>query len=107
MSSKMTQATQSAALAIKLAPEEKIAEYLAQCPEEKFNVEHQRKLKDFTLDLAEENLITALSVDGNSAWSQLYSSTSSTMSCQVGKEKMGVAQAAALLASPEDAERRA
>jgi len=39
MSSKMTQATQSAALAIKLAPEEKIVEYLAQCPEEKFNVE--------------------------------------------------------------------
>ena len=83
MSSKMTQATQSASLAVKLAPEKKIAEYLAQCPEEAFNVEHQRKLKDLTLPLAEENLITALSVDGNSAWSQLYTSISSTMSCQV------------------------
>ena len=106
MSSKMTQATQSAALAIKLAPYEKIAEYLAQCPEESFNVEHNRKLKDFTLDLAEENLITALSVDGNSAWSQLYNSISSTMSCQVGDKKLGVAQAAALLASPDGDERR-
>lgn len=101
MSSKMTQATQSAALAIKLAPDVKISEYLAQCPEEMFNVKHQRKLKDFTLSLAEENLITALSVDGNSAWSQLYTSISSTMSCKVGDKTMGVAQAAALLASPD------
>jgi len=106
MSSKMTQATQSASLAIKLAPDSKIAEYLTKCPEESFNVEHQRKLKDYTLSLTEENLITALSVDGNSAWSQLYTSISSTMSCQVGDKKMGVAQAASLLASPESSERR-
>ena len=76
ISSKMTQATQSASLAIKLAPDSKIAEFLRECPEEKFNVEHQRKMRDFTLTLAEENLITALSVDGNSAWSQLYNSIS-------------------------------
>ena len=76
ISSKMTQATQSASLAIKLAPDAKIAEFLSECPEEKFNVEHRRKMRDFTLTLAEENLITALSVDGNSAWSQLYNSIS-------------------------------
>ncbi len=107
MSSKLTQATQSASLAIKLAPDDKVAAYLAQCPEETFNVEHQRKLRDFTLSLAEENLITALSVDGNSAWSQLYTSISSTMTCQVADKHLGVAQAAALLASPDAAERRA
>jgi oligoendopeptidase F len=101
----MTQATQSASLAIKLAPDTKISEYLAKCPEESFNVEHQRKLKDFTLSLAEENLITAMSVDGNSAWSQLYTSISSTMSCDVGGQNMGVAQAASLLASPSSEER--
>ena len=39
------QATQSASLALKLISEEQVAVYLAACPEERFNVEHQRKLR--------------------------------------------------------------
>lgn len=41
-----------------------VKEYLAALPAETFGVMHSRKQKDFTLSLAEENLITALSVDG-------------------------------------------
>ena len=107
MSSKLTQASQPASLAVKLAPEDKITAFLEQCPEESFAVSHQRKLKDLTLSLAEEKLMTALSVDGNGAWSQLYNSISSTMTCDVGDQKMGVAAAAAMLASPDGAKRKA
>jgi oligoendopeptidase F len=77
--SKLTQATQPIALALKLISDDKVQEFLAACPEETFNVAHQRKLKDFTLSLDEENLVTAMSVDGHGAWSQLYTSLSSTL----------------------------
>uniref|UniRef100_A0A7S1H7V7 Peptidase M3A/M3B catalytic domain-containing protein n=1 Tax=Hemiselmis andersenii TaxID=464988 RepID=A0A7S1H7V7_HEMAN len=105
LSSSLTQASQPAALALRLCPDSVAEAYIKEVPSERFSVEHSRKLKDQTLSLPEENLITALSVDGLSSWNQLHSSIAATMECDVGGEKMGVAKAAALLADP-DAETR-
>ena len=105
LSSRMTQAIQPASLALKLLPDAAVDRYIQRLPEEAFGVSHQRKLRDQTLSLAEENLLTALTVDGHQAWSQLYSSISSTLTVTVGSDAMGAAQAAAVL-SGSDAERR-
>lgn len=45
LSSALTQAAQSASLALKLVPDTVIATYLEELPDEKFNVEHERKLR--------------------------------------------------------------
>ena len=106
LSSKMTQAVQPASLALKLLPDNAVERYVQRLPEEAFGVSHQRKLRDQTLSLAEENLLTALTVDGHQAWSQLHSSISSTLTVSVGSDSMGSAQAAALLSGPDPARRR-
>ncbi|EKX41926.1 hypothetical protein GUITHDRAFT_95868 [Guillardia theta CCMP2712] len=105
LSAKLGQAAQPLSIALKLIPEDKVEKYLKELPHEEFSVRHQRKLRDFTLSLEEENLITALGVDGHSSWSQMYNTISSTLTCQVGDKSMGVAQAAALLSSPDRSER--
>eukprot|EP00960_Hanusia_phi_P041654 755100-Hanusia_phi.AAC.7 len=105
ISAKLGQAAQPLSIALKLIPEEKVEQYLKELPHEEFSVKHQRKLRDFTLSLEEENLITALGVDGHSSWSQMYNTISSTLTCKVGDKSMGVAQAAALLSSPDRSER--
>lgn len=55
----------------------------------------------------EENLLTALSVDGHSSWGQLYTTLSSSAQCEINGAKMGVAKAAGLLSSADRSERRA
>lgn len=107
LSSALTQAAQSASLALKLVPDTVIATYLEELPDEKFNVEHERKLRDLSLSLAEENLITALSVNGHSSWGKLYSTLGATIECDVNGKRLGIAQTAALLSSGDGEERRA
>ena len=72
----------------------------------RFEVEHSRKRRHELLDLAEENLVTALGQDGIHAWGRLYDRLAGTIACDVevgGRiETMGVAQAAGLLQKPDD-----
>jgi len=107
LSSKLSQAVQPHSMVLRLAPEALVQQYLEQVPEEAFAVEHARRLKDLTLSLEEENLVTALGVDGHSAWGQLYNSISAALSCDVDGEKMGVAKAAGMLSNPDRSKRLA
>ena len=72
----------------------------------RFEVEHSRKRRHELLDLAEENLVTALGQDGIHAWGRLYDRLAGTIACDVevgGRiETMGVAQAAGLMQKPDD-----
>eukprot|EP00238_Polyblepharides_amylifera_P008418 CAMPEP_0196592824 /NCGR_PEP_ID=MMETSP1081-20130531/73902_1 /TAXON_ID=36882 /ORGANISM="Pyramimonas amylifera, Strain CCMP720" /LENGTH=692 /DNA_ID=CAMNT_0041916629 /DNA_START=117 /DNA_END=2195 /DNA_ORIENTATION=- len=106
LSSKLEQAIQPHTLMLRLAPHSAIQDYLTQVPAESFLVQHARKLRDTTLSLAEENIITALSLDGHSAWGHLYDAISSTLKCEVGGEVVGVAKAAGLLNSADEKVRR-
>jgi hypothetical protein len=76
ISSTLTQQVQPVSLALKLISDDKVNQFLAAMPSERFAVMHSRKQKDFTLSLAEENLVTALSVDGLNAWNQMHSAIS-------------------------------
>ena len=73
---------------------------------ESFSIHQERKLKDHRLSINEEKLLTSLGVSGLTAWGDLYSEISSSLSCTVEigdiKQTMGMAQAAALLSDSDD-----
>jgi oligoendopeptidase F len=77
----------------------------------KFFWQQERLQKDLQLSEKEENLLTALSSSGHSAWGEMYSAISGTMRVPVtidGKtEEMGLAKAAALTRSAKEADRKA
>ena len=66
-----------------------------------FLLNHQRQLKDQLLSVAEESLITGLSVSGLSSWGTLYTKLAGTLKCDVQGETMGLAKAANLLGNPQ------
>jgi oligoendopeptidase F len=70
-----------------------------------FSLQHQRKLKDQLLSIAEEKLITGLAVHGLQGWGNLYTELSGTLKCSVGGEYIGLAKAFNLLSSPDRAVR--
>lgn len=78
---------------------------------ETYLVNHDRKLKETTLPLAHENLLTALGVDGHNAWGNLYTNISGSLVCHVNRgtgdtEKMGIAKTAGLLQHADRAVRK-
>jgi oligoendopeptidase F len=89
-----------------------IADYLADpdVAPTAFRVHHGRQRRHENLSLSEESLVNGLSQDGIHAWGNLYDQLSGTLRCDVlvGNETqtMGIAQAAGLLMSPEDAQRQ-
>eukprot|EP00854_Cymbomonas_tetramitiformis_P000681 gene681-1136_t len=107
LGSKLSQAVQPHSLVLRLASDTLVDQYLEQVPEERFAVGHARKLRDLTLSLEEENLITALGVEGHSSWGQLYNSVSASLKCDVAGEQMGIAKAAGLLSNADAGRRRA
>jgi len=77
-----------------------------------FVVHYSRRRRAFRLSQKEESLLSALKVDGITAWGTLYSNISGTLKCEVrlpeGTIKtMGVAAATALTESPDEATRKA
>ena len=66
-----------------------------------FLLTHQRKLRDQLLGVAEESLITGLSVTGLHGWGNLYTQLSGTLKCTVQGEAMGLAKASNLLGDPQ------
>ena len=79
--------------------------------QEKFGFVHARCSRSTLLPLPEENLATALSVDGFTAWGRLYTDVSGGLTCHVdlpgGTEKMGVAKVAGLLSDARESVRKA
>ncbi len=72
-----------------------------------FLLRHARKQKDFSLSVAEEQLMTALATNGLHTWGNLYSELAGTLKCNVQGETMGLAQAANLLSNPSADTRKA
>lgn len=101
--SKLEQAHKSFYLFLSLMPESFLSVYLnnEETKHQEFIVNHNRKKRDFFLSLSEENLSTALAINGFTAWGNLYDSLSSVIECEVklpsGTELMGIAKASAYL----------
>ena len=72
-----------------------------------FLLRHARKQKDFSLSVAEEQLMTALATNGLHTWGNLYSELAGTLKCEVQGETMGLAQAANLLSHASGDTRKA
>ena len=101
---KTEQALSPLNLLLKLVPEEFATAYLDH-PDTKssaFLVQRERTLRPHALSLAEEDLIIALGVDGQTAWGNLYDNLAGTVPCEVDGKMVGLAKAAAL---QEDADR--
>jgi oligoendopeptidase F len=92
LGSALAQAADPLALALRLAPAEVAEQYLQLQPSERFAVQHDRKLRDYTLSLSEEQLAKALAIDGHSSWGTLYSTISSSLVVDVHGTKMGASQ---------------
>ncbi|MEM7000453.1 MAG: M3 family oligoendopeptidase [Pseudomonadota bacterium] len=89
-----------------------IADYLAHpdiAPSE-FQVNHARKRRHENMSLSEESLVNGLSQDGIHAWGRLYDKLAGTLQCDVlignDVQSMGVAQAAGLMSSADDLQRK-
>jgi oligoendopeptidase F len=72
-----------------------------------FALNHERKLKDQLLSLAEEKLVTGLSVTGLQSWGNLYTELAGSLQCDVNGESMGLAKAFNLQSSADRATREA
>ncbi len=75
--------------------------------EVEFLLRCDRKLQTQLLTVPEEQLISALGVNGLHGWGNLYSKLAGTLQCQVGDETMGLAQASGLLSSTDPGQRKA
>lgn len=98
---------------LKLTTDE-IAQKFLDSPEtraQKFALSHERKLRDQTLSLPEENLLIGVTVNGPTAFGNLYDNLSSVIRCELdlpeGKRVVGVAEAASLSQDPREEVRKA
>lgn len=76
----------------------------------RFEIDQQRRLKDTRLSVAQEQLLSAMAVDGHAAWSRLYSRLTGGLDVELkladgAIEHMGISQAASILYSG-DSQRR-
>ncbi|UPQ86860.1 M3 family oligoendopeptidase [Vibrio sinaloensis] len=69
-----------------------------------FQIECLRQLAPTKLSVAEEQLLTAMKVDGRDAWSRLYDNITGSLKVELGDDKqtkLGLSQAASLLYGTE------
>lgn len=113
LSSRLSQAYNPFELFLKTTTDENAAAYLStpHTAPERFSLTEDRKLKDFTLSLPEEDLIVALGVDGIAAWATLYENLSGSIRCDVklptGAKQMGLAEAASFAQNDDESIRKA
>jgi oligoendopeptidase F len=62
-----------------------------------FQIKHSRLMKDFSLDNAQEQIITTLSQDGLDAWGKLYNTIAGNLEVDIDGEKLGFAKASSIL----------
>jgi len=70
----------------------------------RFEINQQRRLRDTRLSVAQEQLLSAMSVDGHGAWSRLYSRLTGGLDVELTLadgviERVGISQAASILYS--------
>ena len=91
------------------APDAVVEAYLAHdaTAPARFTVEHSRKRRHERLELAQENLVSALSQDGIHAWGRLYDQLAGTIRCQVEgePEPLGLAAASDIMQGPDEPRR--
>jgi oligoendopeptidase F len=63
----------------------------------KFNIQQQRKQKDFLLPVGEEKLLTGFATDGLHAWGKLYTDLAASIKVDVQGTEVGLAKAASNL----------
>jgi oligoendopeptidase F len=68
----------------------------------RFAIEQRRRLRDTRLGIAEEQLLSAMAVDGRNAWSRLYDRLTGGMDVELklsdgSSERVGLSQAASIL----------
>ncbi len=68
----------------------------------RFPIEQRRRLRDTRLGVAEEQLLSAMAVDGRNAWSRLYDRLTGGLDVELqladgSRERIGLAQAASIL----------
>lgn len=104
LSSELEQAFTPFQDALVSAPEGFIDEVLANESEDvagqRFQIACQRKLADTKLSIAEEQLVSALQVDGKDAWGRLYDNITGSLQVTLedgSNNKMGFSQAASVL----------
>ncbi len=77
---------------------------------QKFQLAQERKLKDEALSLVEEDLLITTSVNGPTAWGNLYDNLSGTIACELdlpsGKRTIGLAEAQSMSQDPSEDVRR-
>lgn len=90
-----------------LAPASVIEQYLGhdEVKADRFFIRNLRLQRDFTLSLAEEELLKNLEVNGPVAWGNLYDQLSSKLTCSIDHkgevQNLGLAQATSLLESSD------
>lgn len=111
---KRSQAMAPATLFLQLCREDVAERYLGLSEETevtRFAVMQSRKMRDHTLSLKEENMLSSYSVPGISAWGALYTDLSASLAVRMelgeGVKTMGVASAAGMLDSKEEQVRKA
>jgi oligoendopeptidase F len=113
VSAQLEQAFNPVLQLLKLADDGLVERYLADpaMAPERFGLLEERKLRPHTLPLGEEGLMIGLAVDGPLAWGTLYDNLSGTIVCRVEQDGQtrdaGLAEAATLLQSENEATRRA
>ncbi len=98
---------------LKLTTDE-VAQKFLDSPDTKpraFALTHSRKLRDQTLSLPEENLLISLTVNGPTAFGNLYDNISGSVQFDLdlpeGKRKVGLAEAASMSQDPREDVRKA
>lgn len=95
-------------LILKLAPGEIIEKYLddQDIAPERFSIDYSRRLKDFQLPLAQEEILARFGANGIRAWGDLYDNVSGAVSCKVVDSQgqlrhVGIAEASTWLESSD------
>ena len=83
------------------APQEFISEVLnhenGDVSGQAFQIECTRKLADTKLSVAEEQLLSAMQVDGRDAWGRMYDNITGALQVELKESRIGFSQAASIL----------
>ena len=103
LSAEMSQATKGLDVFLSRVSDDFIQSLIADpvLEELSFSLQHRRKLKDQLLSVAEEKLVTGLSVTGLQGWGNLYTELAGALQCTVDGASVGLAKAFNLLSSSD------
>jgi oligoendopeptidase F len=107
LGAELSQASAAHTMLLKLCSDDVARSYITLRPEAEFGLRWARELRSQALSLPEEQLVSALSVDGHEAWATLYDSVATSLKCEIQGRSLGVAQASSLLSDADPSTRHA